>query len=169
MINQYAAQTISTQSGTSPGLAGRPIGLKNFPKLSSNADHGTNAAKRTRLWRISMMASRRSRKRSGLERPRRTGFIEKHRKSGLQEPVAGIISQTFMQKNPCDSICWRILQGGLMSLDALQGDVPGAVEIGGRRCLPGAYAPGANRKTGQRRCSRIEIRNEERKLRRFRW
>lgn len=52
---------------------------------------------------------------------------------------------------------------------AILGDVPGAVEIGGRRCLPGAYAPGANRKTGQRRCSRIEIRNEERKLRRFRW
>jgi hypothetical protein len=41
--------------------------------------------------------------------------MEKHRKSGLQEPVPGMIPQAFPQKNLSDSISWRILQGGRIS------------------------------------------------------
>jgi hypothetical protein len=57
----------------------------------------------------------------------------------------------------------------LVDGDDVAGYVPAAVEIGGRRCLPGAYAPGANHETGQRRCNRIGTKNEERKRRGFRW
>ena len=57
-------------------------------------------------------------------------------------------------------LCWSYISND---------HVPADVEMRGRRCLPGAYAPGANLQTEPRRCSTIGIKERERKPRHWRW
>jgi hypothetical protein len=90
------------------------------------------------------------------------GRLQAAKHLGLSEvPVVQLAHLSEAQKHA------YVIADNQLALQA--GHVPVDVEMRGRRCLPGAYALGANLQTGQRRFSRIGITNEERKRRRWRW